>query len=413
LFISQNSQTWTADQNQALMMVADQCVFSTTTSPTISYVVPKLLPQRTLIDQSVDYYTNANNVSNTLNSISNATTYVDAFNITTTDFTPTTTGISYTYNATLASGSSAGYKNVTPGKYGTSTYDDIYLNDGNGERVLLPYSNNSFTLTATLSTGDQYVTPVVSDAGLSIFAINWNINNCSLSNNLIQLTSGGSGYSNNSNLSISISAPTGTGGSQALAAANVVNGVIKSIYITNGGSGYLTTPTITISDANTTPGTGASANVIGETSKVGGPALAKYVTRPIQLAQGNDSGDLNVYLTAYRPPNTDINVYYKILNRNDTQSLNDSSWQLMTKINNSNTQFSAARTDTYEYVFAPGTAGSDQGFVSYTSTKTNQTYTTFSQFAIKIILTTTDKTAVPFVTDMRTIALPPNVNTTV
>ena len=412
LFISQNSQTWSADQNQALMMVADQCVFTTSATPQIPYLIPKLNPQRELIEQSVDYYTNANNVSNTLNSISNTPTYADAFNITTTDFVPTTTQISYNYVATLASGSSAGYKNITPGKYGTATADDIYLDDGNGERVILPYSNNSFILNATLSSTDSYVSPVISDAGLSAYVINWNINNCSLSNSLIQLSSGGTGYSNNSNLSVTISAPTGFGGSPATAAANVENGVIKSIYITNGGSGYLTTPTITIADANTTPGTNASANVIGETSQVGGPALTKYVTRPIQLAQGNDSGDLNVYLTAYRPPNTDINVYYKILNRNDTQGLNSSSWQLMTKINNSNTQFSLTRTDTYEYAFAPGTAGVDQGYVSYVSSTTGQTYTSFSQFAIKIVLTTTDNTFVPYVTDMRALALPSNVTTT-
>jgi len=412
LFISQNSQTWSVDQNQALMMVADQCIFTTSATPQIPYVIPRLSPQRELIEQSVDYYTNANTVSNTLNSISNSTTYVDAFNITTTDFTPTTTQISYNYVATLASGSSAGNKNITPGKYGTATADDIYLDDGNGERVILPYSNNSFILNATLSSTDSFVSPVISDAGLSAYAINWNINNCSISNNLIQLASGGTGYSNNANLSVTISAPTGVGGSPAIAEANVENGVIKSIYITNGGSGYLETPTITITDANTTPGTGASANVIGETSQVGGPALAKYVTRPIQLAQGNDSGDINVYLTAYRPPNTDINVYYKILNRNDTQGLNNSSWQLMTKINNSNTQFSLTRTDTYEYAFAPGTAGVDVGYVSYVSSTTGQTYTTFSQFAIKIVLTTTDNTFVPYVTDMRALALPSNVNTT-
>ena len=412
LFISQNSQTWTSDQNQALMMVADQCVFTTSATPQIPYVIPKLNPQRELIEQSVDYYTNANNVSNTLNSISNSTTYADAFNVTTTDFTPTTTQVSYNYVATLASGSSAGYKNITPGKYGTATLDDIYCDDGNGERVILPYSNNSFILNATLSSTDFYVSPVISDAGLSAYVIKWSINNCSLSNSLIQLASGGTGYSNNSNLSVTISAPTGYGGSPATAAANVENGVIKSIYITNGGSGYLTTPTITIVDANTTPGTGASANVIGETSQVGGPALAKYVTRPIQLAQGNDSGDLNVYLTAYRPPNTDINVYYKVLNRNDTQGLNNSSWQLMTKINNSNTQFSLTRTDTYEYAFAPGTSGVDQGYVGYVSSTTGQTYTSFSQFAIKIVLTTTDNTFVPYVTDMRALALPSNINTT-
>ena len=52
------------------------------------------------------------------------------------------------------------------------------------------------------------------------------------------------------------------------------------------------------------------------------------------------------------------------------------------------------------------------GYVTYTSTN-GQKYTSFSQFAIKIVLTTTDKTAVPFVSDMRALALPANVNTTV
>jgi hypothetical protein len=69
------------------------------------------------------------------------------------------------------------------------------------------------------------------------------------------------------------------------------------------------------------------------------------------------------------------------------------------------------RVDLKEFTFAPGDLGVEQGYVSYTST-TGQTYTTFSQFALKIVLTTSDKTAVPFLTDIRSIALPPNVNTT-
>ena len=207
---------------------------------------------------------------------------------------------------------------------------------------------------------------------------------------------------------ISVSAPTGTSGTQAFAAANVVSGVIQSIYITTPGSGYITTPTITIT-SNT--GSGANVTVTGETSQHGGPAIAKYVTKKVVLDAGFDSGDLNVYLTAYRPVNTDINVYYKVLNRNDTQQFDDGSWQLMTKINNSGSSYSQTRTDLYEYTFAPGTTGTDQGYISYTSTN-GQTYTTFSQFALKIVLTTTDNTAVPFLTDMRSIALPPNVNTT-
>jgi hypothetical protein len=99
------------------------------------------------------------------------------------------------------------------------------------------------------------------------------------------------------------------------------------------------------------------------------------------------------------------------LNRYDTQSFNDGSWQLMTAINDSASTYSQTRNDMYEYTFAPGTGNVSQGYVEYTSTS-GQTYTTFSQFAIKVVLTTTDKTAVPVLDDIRAIALPPNVNTT-
>ena len=410
LFLSQNSQTWTADQNQSLMFVANQCLFDTTASPTIQFVVPKKLPQRTLIDQSVGYFLNANSISGTIDAVSNTSILADAFNITTTDFVPTTTGITYNYNATLIGGSAAGQTNITPGKYGTSASDNIYLNDGFGERILDANSTTSFSLYTQLSSTDSSVSPIISDAGLTTYVITWNINNCPLSNSLITLTSGGTGYSNNTsgNTRVTIS---GGGGSGATAAANVVGGVINSIYITSPGSGYISTPTITITDANTTPGTGASANIAGETSASGGPALAKYVTKKVVLDAGFDSGDLNVYLTAYRPVNTDINVYYKILNRNDTQTFEAGNWQLMTKINSSGSTYSQSRTDLHEYAFAPGTIGTDQGYVSYTSTN-GQTYTTFSQFAIKVVFTTTDNTAVPFATDLRAIALPPNINTT-
>jgi hypothetical protein len=413
LFLSQNAQTWTTDQNQSLMFTLDRCVFNTSAAPTISYVVPKKLPQRTLIDQSLQYYLNANNISITADAVSNNDILVDAFNITTTDFSPTTTGISYSYSATLASDSSiTPITNITPGKFGTATSEDVYLNDGRGERILLANTNNSFTLYAQLTSTDDTVSPVISDAGLTTYAVKWNINNCELSNSLITLTNAGTGYSNNTNTTVTISSPVGASGTQATAAANVVNGVIQSIYITNPGSGYITTPTITIADANTTPGTNATAIFTGETSAVGGPGYAKYMTKKVVLDAGFDSGDLIVYLTAYRPVKTNINVYYKILNRNDTQKFEESQWQLMTIINSGDSTYSQLRTDLYEYAFAPGINNTANGYVSYTST-TGQKYTNFSQFAIKIVLTTSDKTAVPFLTDMRAIALPSNVNTTV
>lgn len=410
IFLSQNSQTWSADQNQALMFVLDRCVFNTSANPTLSFVVPKKLPQRTLVDQSVQYYLNANNISSTIDSISNTDILVDAFNVTTTDFIPTTTGVNYSYNATLQNGNLAGTININPGKFGTPTQDDIYLNDGKGQRVLLSNTNTSFTVNAQLITGDNAVSPIISDAGLTAYAIQWNINNCELSNNLITITNGGSNY-DASNVQVTFSSPTGKNGTQAYGVANVVAGAVDAIYVTTPGSGYITTPTVTISVSGGSA-SGATATVSGETGKNGGNALARYVTKKVVLDQGYDSGDLNVFLTAYRPVNTDIHVYYKILNKNDTQTFETGTWQLMTKTNSCDSKYSQTRTDLIEYTFAPGDAGVDQGYVSYTSTN-GQTYTSFNQFALKIVYTTSDNTYVPFATDMRCIALPANVNTTV
>ena len=410
LFISQNSQTWTADQNQSLMFVIDRCVFNTSVNPIIQFVVPKKLPQRTLVDESVEYFLNANSVSDITNTVANTDILVDAFNITTTDLIPTTTSINYSYNASLRNGSITTTTPINPGKFATSASDNIYLNDGNGQRVLVANSTTSFSVFARLASSDNAVSPMISDAGLTAYAITWNVNNCELSNSLITIVNGGSGY-NTALTSVTVSPPTGDGGIQATAAANVSGGVIQSVYLVNPGSGYIETPTVTITDANTSPGTGASVTITGETSPAGGPGLAKYLTKKVVLNAGFDSGDLILYTTAYRPVNTDIKVYYKILNRNDTQLLEDSSWQLMTMVNNSESLYSQTRDEYYEYSFAPGSGNIGQGFVQYTS-QNGQTYTSFSQFAIKIVLTTTDNTAVPVLIDMRAIALPSNVNVT-
>jgi hypothetical protein len=408
LFISQNAQTWTADQNQSLMFTIDRCVFDVSSSPSIRFTVPKLMPQRNIYEESVGYYLNSNNVSTSI-STSNNSLLVDAFNVTTTDFTPTLTNINYSYDATLVNGSLAGVTYINPGKYGTAMYDDIYLDDSKGERLINANNSTSFSVYGQLHSTSDAVSPVISDAGLSVYAIQNNINNCELSNSLITIANTGAGY-NAMTTSVTVSLPTGLNGSQALAVANVANGMIVGIYVTDPGSGYIETPTISIVDANSAPGTGASVIVRSETSPFGGPAASKYLTKKVVLTDGFDSGDLNVYLTAYRPVGTDIYVYYKILNRNDNSKFEDGNWQLMTKIKNSDSLYSQTKSDVYEYIFAPGTGGTDQGYVSYT--KGSQLYTSFSQFAVKVVLVTTDKTKVPVVSDLRCIALPSNVNTT-
>jgi hypothetical protein len=410
LFISQNSQTWEADQNQSLMFTTERCVFNTAVTPSIRMVIPKKLPQRTLVDSEIDFYKNANTMTDLISTTSNSNMLVDAFNISTTDFVPSSTSINYNYDATLQNGTSAGQVAINPGKYGSTMYEHIYLDDNQGERLLIANSETSFSLYGQLSSQDNAVSPVISDAGTSVFAVQYDINNCELSNSLISIVSQGSSYATG-NTTVVISAPTGANAVQAYASPVIEAGKITSIYLTTPGSGYIETPTVSINVSGGSAA-GASAIIAGETSKNGGPAATRYITKKVVLEAGFDSGDLNVYLSAYRPAKTDIQVYYKILNRNDTQGFADGSWTLMTKTKNSGTLYSKQRGDLREYTFAPGTLGTEQGYVSYTSTN-GQTYNSFNQFAIKIVLLTTDKTIVPYLTDMRCIAMPSNINSSI
>ena len=74
----------------------------------------------------------------------------------------------------------------------------------------------------------------------------------------IILSNGGSRYT--SIPTVSISAPSSSGGTQATAVASILNGVVTSITVTNPGSGYSTTPSITITPAaGDVTGSGASA----------------------------------------------------------------------------------------------------------------------------------------------------------
>ena len=406
LFESQNAMTWTADQGKSLMFTLERCVFDITKHPKLPFVVPQNLPYRKLTSQDIQSYYNANNISNVFGTYAGKDVLSDAYNITTTDFIPSTSTINYTYKSTLndSINTVTSEMQVSPGKFGCPTYDDIYLNDGQGERTLVATSNTSFVLYSTLSSNDDTVSPMLSDDGLSLYNIRWNINNMELSNSTVSIANTGTGY-DISTTTVTVSAPDDINGVQAYATANISGGTIQSVDFITVGSGYLTTPTITIADAGTRSGnTDAIIVVHGETGTHGGNGISKYITKKVVLTPGNDSGDLRVYYTAYRPLNSNISVYYKILSRNDNQEFDDSNWQLMTTVTNSLT-YSNTRDDVYEFECAPGTNGVADDFISYTGIN-GQTYTSFSQFAIKIVLSTSDNTSVPYLSDIRALALP-------
>lgn len=67
-------------------------------------------------------------------------------------------------------------------------------------------------------------------------------------------------------------------------------------------------------------------NTLGENKRTGN-AASKYVSKPVILAQNSE--DLVVYVTAYRPYGTDVKVYAKIYNQEDIEIFDEKDWTLM------------------------------------------------------------------------------------
>ena len=404
-FESQNGITWVADLTRDLMFVLDQCVFNTSVTPQINFTVPYSMPKRKLLNYYLQYNIDPTFIPSTYTS-AGGDQRIDALNVTTTDFVPTNTAVSYSYTATLRNGlATDGPRPITPGKFGAPNPDNVYLDDGLGSRILKTNSNSSFVLTATLSSTDSNVSPILADDGITLYNIRYAINNMGISNPVISIANQGTGY-NVLTTTVTISAPD-IGSNTANLGFGISNGAISNVYVTYGGSGYLTTPTITVSDP-TTRGSNANASIIvdGESAPTGGNGLAKYYTKKVVLAPGQDAGDLRVFLTAYKPTAANIYVYYKILSSQDTQKFESGGWQLMTQVGGQNV-FSTDRNDFIEYQYAPGifTSGTANNFIQYTSSS-GQVYNKFIAFAIKVVMASSDTTKSPIVNSLIAMALP-------
>jgi len=365
LFLSQNGSTWTAEQNSDLMFRLFRYTFDTGTTQTQFNV----------------NYPSANTAYDLMHLIANGISVEN-------------TSITYQFNSEKATtGGKTGFLPFTP-------LNDYPMTDGYGRRVLTTTANTTLTVKATMATSNPDIAPFIDTSRMSMIAVENIINDLPLSNSGIVLSSGGTGYSTNANAVVTI---TGGGGSGATAAAVVTNNVVTSVYLTAAGSGYETSPTITLVDANTTPGSGVTITYNGEDKKSGGNSNVRYITRKVNLADGFDSGDLRVYVTAYKPSGSNVRVYYKLLSISDPDAFEDKNYQLMTQLNNTN--FVSNSYDDYrEISYAPGVSGTANNSVSYTSGSTS--FSNFRTFAIKIVLTGTSTVDVPKVRDFRAIALP-------
>lgn len=151
----------------------------------------------------------------------------------------------------------------------------------------------------------------------------------------------------------------------------------------------------------------------------GGAAKARYITRKVVLAENQDAEDLKVYLDAYVPPGSAVNVYYKILNGEDSDSFKDAKWQEMTRLTTTNAvSDSENRNDFRELEFQPGEFDSPNYSGLYANSAPSGStnvlayrnseaalFFGFKFFAIKVVLTGTTTTNPPRIRNLRAIAL--------
>lgn len=105
-----------------------------------------------------------------------------------------------------------------------------------------------------------------------------------------------------------------------------------------------------------------------------GNAHAKHITTKVNFKDGRFAEDLRVYLTAYRPLNTDIKVFARIHNSKDTEAFDDKDWTML-ELKDGNIYSSSAKPDDYiEMTFGfqqyPNVAWSYTGSVGVASNTT-------------------------------------------
>ena len=142
-----------------------------------------------------------------------------------------------------------------------------------------------------------------------------------------------------------------------------------------------------------------------------GASESKYISKRVTLQDGLDAEDLKVYLTAYRPPGTTIEVYAKFLNEGDPDDFNSKPWsQMVAKSSNPFSQ-NSNRFDFKEFEFDLDTSAPATGaaFLNASNVFEYQdgtaVYNDYKYFAIKVVLLSEDFSKVPRLADIRAIAL--------
>jgi hypothetical protein len=142
-----------------------------------------------------------------------------------------------------------------------------------------------------------------------------------------------------------------------------------------------------VNDAGSNSGNGAYNNTgygrtyVAETVATGGSEINKYITKRIDLK--NEASNIDVYISANKPSNANIDLYYKVLLSGSDADFDSEAWVL----------------DPPESTI-PDNDGGVYNEVHYAITATDK----FESFAIKLVLRASNSSYIPGVKDFRAIA---------
>ena len=126
-------------------------------------------------------------------------------------------------------------------------------------------------------------------------------------------------------------------------------------------------------------------NYVAETAPTGGSALAKHITTPVNLSE--EAVGLKIIIGANRPAGSDFDVYIRTATGDD--DINNNNYQLVEK--ESQLPTDANRQVFRDYEYLAGGVGGD--------------LSAFSVFQIKVVLKATNTSRVPRLRDLRVVAL--------
>jgi hypothetical protein len=94
-----------------------------------------------------------------------------------------------------------------------------------------------------------------------------------------------------------------------------------------------------------------NANVDSEVIPASGELINKYISQTINLADGQDAEDIFVFLTAYRPPDTDIRIWIKFCHNEDGEAFVSKPWTELVNFDPNEYSSVTERSDWKDYTF--------------------------------------------------------------